>query len=133
MINVFEHIDDEIGTLETIHHRLQPDGHLIIWVPAFMLLYSPFDKALGHHRRYRLKPLIELIEANGFDVVERRYANLPGWFFWLICVRLLRQEPSNETTVQLFDRFIVPVVRWIESRLRVPFGQSIFIVARRQP
>ena len=133
MINVFEHIDDEIGTLETIHHRLQPDGHLIIWVPAFMLLYSPFDKALGHHRRYRLKPLIELIEANGFDVVERRYANLPGWFFWLICVRILRQEPSNETTVQLFDRFIVPVVRWIESRLRVPFGQSIFIVARRQP
>lgn len=133
MINVFEHIDDEAGTLATIKQRLQPDGRLIIWVPAFMLLYSPFDRALGHHRRYRLKPLVELIESNGFDVIERRYANLPGWFSWLLLVRILRQEPTNEAVVQLFDRFIVPVVRWVESRVRVPFGQSIFLVARRQP
>jgi len=133
MVNVFEHIDDEVGTLETVKQRLQPDGRLILWVPAFMLLYSPFDRALGHHRRYRLRPLVELIEANGFEVIERRYANLPGWFSWLLLVRILRQEPTNQTMVQLFDRFIVPVVRWIETRVRVPFGQSIFLVARRQP
>lgn len=132
MVNVFEHIDDEIAALAALRERLAIDGRLVLWVPAFMLLYSPFDRKLGHHRRYRLKPLVELIEANGFDVVERRYANLPGWFSWLILVRILRQEPTNVTTVQLFDRFIVPVVRWIESRVRVPFGQSVFLVARRQ-
>ena len=132
MINVFEHIDDEVAALAAVSQRLAADGRLILWVPAFMLLYSPFDRKLGHHRRYRMKPLVELIEANGFDVVEQRYANLPGWFSWLILVRLLRQEPTNVATVQLFDRFIVPVVRWVEGHVRVPFGQSIFLVARRQ-
>lgn len=132
MVNVFEHIDDEVAALASIRQRLTDDGRLILWVPAFMLLYSPFDRKLGHHRRYRLHPLVELVAANGFEVVERRYANLPGWFSWLLLVRVLRQEPTNKTTVQLFDRFIVPVVRWIESRVRVPFGQSIFLVARRQ-
>jgi hypothetical protein len=25
----------------------------------------------------------------------------------------------------------VPVVRWLETRVRVPFGQSVFLVARK--
>jgi len=132
MVNVFEHIDDEVAALAAVSERLTDGGRLILWVPAFMLLYGPFDKRLGHHRRYRLRPLVELLEANGFEVIDRRYTNLPGWFSWLLLVRLLRQEPTNVVTVQLFDRFVVPVVRWIESRVCVPFGQSIFLVARRQ-
>jgi len=34
-------------------------------------------------------------------------------------------------TIRIFDRWIVPVVRRVEDRVRTPFGQSIFLVARR--
>ena len=67
----------------------------------------------------------------GYEVVDSRYVNMPGWFSWLLLVRLLRQEPTSPTTVEIFDRYIVPVVRWVEDRVRMPFGQSVFVVARK--
>ena len=57
MINVLEHIDDDQGVLRSISDRLEPGGHVAIWVPAFTLLYSPFDAKLGHVRRYRRRQL----------------------------------------------------------------------------
>ena len=131
MINVLEHIDDDSGALAQLYSRLEPGGQLAIWVPAFALLYSDFDRRLGHHRRYRLRPLRELVESAGFDVEFARYVNLPGWFSWLIVARLLRQTPSDGPRVRVFDRFLVPPTRWVEDRIRVPFGQSILLVARR--
>ena len=131
MINVLEHIDDEQAILADLHRRLGADGHLVLWVPAFMMLFSDFDRRLGHHRRYRRRSARKLVEANGFEVVTSRYVNLPGWFSWLLMVRLAGIEPTNAATIRIFDRWIVPVVRWIEDRVRMPFGQSIFLVARR--
>lgn len=131
MINVLEHIDDEEAILADLHRRLAPDGHLVLWVPAFMLLFSDFDRRLGHHRRYRRRALESVVEANGFELVTSRYVNLPGWFSWLLMVRLARIEPTNAATIRVFDRWIVPFVRWIEDRVTMPFGQSIFLVARR--
>ena len=131
MINVLEHIADDQGVLREIGERLQPGACLSIWVPAFQLLYSPFDTKLGHVRRYRKHELVADVRAAGYDVVDERYVNMPGWFSWLILVRLLRQEPTSATTVKIFDRWIVPVVRWVEDRLRMPFGQSVFVVARK--
>jgi SAM-dependent methyltransferase len=130
MINVLEHIADDQAVLREIRERLHPGSCLAIWVPAFRLLYSPFDEKLGHVRRYRKHELEADVRRAGYDVVDSRYVNLPGWFSWLLLVRLLRQEPTSPTTVRIFDRWIVPVVRWVESRVRMPFGQSVFLVAR---
>lgn len=131
MINVLEHIDDDQGVLRSISDRLEPNGHLAIWVPAFKLLYSPFDAKLGHVRRYRRRQVEADVTRAGYEVVESRYVNAPGWFSWLILVRLLRQEPTSETTIKIFDRYLVPPVRWLETRIRMPFGQSVFLVARK--
>jgi SAM-dependent methyltransferase len=132
MINVLEHIADDQGVLGEISDRLRPGAHLVIWVPAFEVLYSPFDRKLGHERRYRRRQLEADVRRAGYDVVESRYVNLPGWFSWLLLVRLLRQEPTSAPMVKVFDRYIVPAVRWVESRVRVPFGQSVFLVARKR-
>ena len=131
MINVLEHIADDQGVLRSIKDRLEPSGHLVIWVPAFRLLYSPFDAKLGHVRRYRKREVEADVRQAGYDVVESRYVNAPGWFSWLLMVRLMRQEPTSATTIKIFDRYLVPPVRWLESRVRMPFGQSVFLVARK--
>jgi SAM-dependent methyltransferase len=131
MINVLEHIADDQGVLGEISDRLRPGGRLVIWVPAFEMLYSPFDRKLGHERRYRRRQLEADVRRAGYHVVESRYVNLPGWFSWLLLVRILRQEPTSPTMVRVFDRYVVPAVRRVESRVRVPFGQSVFLVARK--
>lgn len=131
MINVLEHIEDDAGVLSQLHDRLVPGGHLGIWVPAFGLLFSEFDRRLGHHRRYRLAPLTEMLEAAGFRIVEAKHVNLPGWFSWLLLTRLAGITPSSGPLVRVFDRVLVPLTRAVESRIRVPFGQSIFVVGRK--
>ncbi len=130
MINVLEHIEDDEGALTSLRDLVDPGGHLVIWVPAFSQLYSPFDRKLGHFRRYRRADLQAVVRRAGLDVVDQRYVNLPGWFSWLLLVKLLRREPTSPRLVGIFDRVVVPVTRWFESRVRVPFGQSILLVAR---
>lgn len=131
MINVLEHIADDQDVLRAIRERLLPGGHLVVWAPAFRLLYSRFDTKLGHQRRYRRPQLEADVRRAGYDVVESRYVNAPGWFSWLILVRLLRQEPTSARTIEIFDRVVVPTVRRIEQRVRMPFGQSVLLVARK--
>ena len=131
MINVLEHIEDDAAALREIYARLQPGGHIAIWVPAFRLLYSDFDRQLGHHRRYRRPGLEQVATASGFRVVRSHYVNLPGWFSWLIVARLAGKAPTAGPLVAIFDRFIVPIVRFVESRFVPPFGQSIILFARK--
>ena len=131
MINVLEHIEDDDQALVEINQRLRPGGHLAIWVPAFSLLFSDFDRRLGHFRRYRRAPLLAKVEEAGFRVVNANYVNLPGWFSWLAVARILRRTPSSDGLVSVFDRVLVPPTRAIEQRVRVPFGQSILVIARR--
>jgi len=131
MINVLEHIEDDAAALRQVFELLRPGGHFFVWVPAFEVLMSRFDRSIGHHRRYRLRPLRSLAIDAGFEVIDARYVNLPGWFSWMIIARILRRPPTSGALVKAFDRRVVPVVRAFERRVRVPFGQSVMILVRR--
>ncbi len=67
----------------------------MIWVPAFQFLYSPFDEKLGHVRRYRKREAERDVRLAGYEVVDSRYVNMPGWFSWLLLVRLLVRNPRR--------------------------------------
>ena len=130
MINVLERIEDDQAALREVRERLEPGGRLCLWAPTYQFLYSGFDARLGHVRRYRKRQLESDLRLAGFEVVEGRHVNLPGWLGWLILCRLLRQEPISPTLVRKVDTWIVPMVRWFETRVRVPIGMSVFLVAR---
>src|SRR3954452_7744006 len=51
MMNVLEHIEDDEAALKTLRRALNPGGRIVLYVPAFMLLYSDFDREIGHYRR----------------------------------------------------------------------------------
>lgn len=131
MINVLEHIGDDVAALRELHNRVVPGGGLAIWVPAFPLLFSRFDRELGHHRRYRRAGLVDVVTRAGWQVDSVYHVNLPGWFSWLLITRVLRQRPTAGPLVTIFDRRVVPLVRWWESRVRPPFGQSLMLTARK--
>ena len=126
MINVLEHLDDDVDALRRISGQLAPGGRLVVFVPAFDLLYSNFDRSIGHHRRYRRASLDAAFEAAGLRPLGARYVNLPGWFAWLLMVRLADRPPTDQRMVKLYDRTVIPVLRRIEGRFAPPFGQSVF-------
>jgi SAM-dependent methyltransferase len=131
MFNVLEHISDDGDALRGLHRGLAAGGTLTLWVPAFDLLYSRFDEMLGHCRRYRLRALVELVRQSSFQVLDARYVNAAGWFSWLLGARVLNRVPTSPRVISTLDRFAVPVMRAIERRVVPPFGQSIFLAARK--
>ena len=52
-LDVIEHIDNDKFELDNAYNLLKKNGHLIIIVPAFQILFSQFDRKVGHFRRYR--------------------------------------------------------------------------------
>jgi SAM-dependent methyltransferase len=129
--NVLEHIEDDVAALEQIARALRPGGRVIVFSPAFDLLYSDFDAMVGHYHRYRLPELRERFGRAGLEVVRSRYVNLPGWFLWLLYVRILGRVPTRPATALAYDRLVVPVLRRVERLVRPPFGQSVLCVGRR--
>lgn len=129
--NVLEHIDDDVAALDSIRQVLQPGGRVIVFSPAFDLLYSRFDATVGHHHRYRRHVLAARMRRAGFDVVEAKYVNSVGFLTWLGYVRVLGRSPADVRAVRAFDRLVVPGLRAVEARLTPPFGQSVLVVGER--
>ncbi len=131
LINVLEHIQDDDRALRQLLEMLEPGGRLILWVPAFGLLYSEFDRKVGHYRRYTAKALQAQLEQAGYEVRTMRYVNCVGALGWLLMARVLRRTPTVGRPVMVFDRYVIPILRRLEDRYRMPVGQSLFVVAQR--
>ena len=131
LVNVLEHIDDDRGAVARLRRGLTTGGRLIVYLPAFELLYSRFDRDLGHHRRYRKGPLGALLEEEGFKVLDARYVNMLGAFGWFLYCRVLGRDASDQITVSACDRFVVPVLRRVERWVPPPFGLSVLCVGEK--
>ncbi len=129
--NVLEHIHDDGEALRRFRDLLTPRGHLLLLVPAHASLWSPFDEAVGHERRYDRRSLEQVLRKCGLGATEVRYVNPIGGLGWLVSMRLLRRHTLSVRGTRAFDR-LVPLVRPLD-RLGLPFGQSLWAVAGTQP
>ncbi len=132
MVNVLEHIEHDLEELTRLHGILKPSGgYLCLLVPARKELYSDLDAHFGHFRRYSRSDMRDKLVAAGFTVRRVDYFNFIGYFAWLIRFRLMRGMSFDIKQVRLFDRRLLPVGHWIESRIvRPPLGQSVIAVAQ---
>lgn len=60
LLDVLEHVADDLALLEAARDRLAPGGSLLVTVPAHPVLFSTHDAFLAHHRRYRPRDLVAL-------------------------------------------------------------------------
>lgn len=128
--NVLEHVERPVELLVHARKSLQPGAYLLAFVPAFPFAMSDFDRSIGHYRRYTRTVMSEHLQHAGYEVVDVRYVNAPGLLAWFVGMRLLRLTPGTGPFLKLWDQFVIPPVRWFESRWRVPFGQSVWAVAK---
>jgi SAM-dependent methyltransferase len=128
-LNVLEHVREHEAALAGFRELLAPSGRLLLLVPAHERLFGPYDHAAGHVRRYSRVSLREVLEAAQLEVEELRYVNPVGALGWFVRIRLARDPAWASTSFAAFDR-LVPVLRPLD-RLRLPFGLSLWAVARR--
>jgi SAM-dependent methyltransferase len=75
LFDVLEHVNEEAKALSEIRRVLRPGGKLLVTVPAFMFLYGLQDEVSEHKRRYRRRPLVDLLRRAGFEVEFASYFN----------------------------------------------------------
>ena len=129
-IDVLEHIEYAAEELLRASDLLDTGGHLIIVAPAFPFLYSPFDKAIGHYRRYTKRMLREQIPAT-LQEARIRYLDSAGLALSLGNKLLLRQAAPTLAQIALWDRRIVPISRFTDLLVGHSFGRSLVAVYRQ--
>ncbi len=77
-VDVMEHIEDDRSEVLAATGRLKPGGVLIIGGPAHSWLYSPFDRAIGHYRRYDRRSVETLVGASADLILERSPSLVAG-------------------------------------------------------
>lgn len=130
-VNVLEHIRDDKAELKLAHDTLEIGGRVFVFVPALESLLGGFDKQIGHYRRYRLPQLAALCEGVGFKILESKYMDFFGIAPWWIKYRLLRSSTIEPRLVSIYDRYLVPMIKALESSVTPPIGKNIVLIAEK--
>jgi len=86
LMDVLEHLEDDRAFLAATAFHARPGGLVAINVPALQGLFSRYDTAAGHLRRYGAQSLRALVESAGLELVEMRF-----WGGSLLPIALLRK------------------------------------------
>ena len=131
-LNVLEHIEDDRKAIADLYRCLKPGGRILVYVPAFQILFSQMDDHVGHFRRYRRKPLIQVLRSVGFDVSQGRYVDSLGFLATLV-YKLVgdRSGSVSPGSVAFYDSLIFPLSRVIDFLSVGSFGKNLAIVATK--
>ena len=129
-IDVIEHIEDDKSEITTAINLLKPNGHLIVLSPAHNYLMSPFDKAIGHYRRYS-KKMAAALGNEKVAIVKNIYADSVGFFASYANKLLLKQKYPSKKQIHFWDSFMIPISKIIDPLLFHTCGKTIITVWRK--
>jgi SAM-dependent methyltransferase len=126
-INVLEHIADDRSELQKAAHRLAAGGNLVVLAPAYQSLFSAFDAAIGHFRRYDRKSLLNLTPS-GLKPCCVMYLDCVGLLASIGNRLVLKASNPSSRQIQLWDNWMVPASRFIDRLVMYNIGKSILVV-----
>jgi len=123
-IDVIEHIEDATSELARAKELLKPGGFLIVLVPAYAFLFSPFDAQIGHFRRYNRKVLSRELP-QGLIRKAEFYLDSMGFFASLVNRFLLKQSAPTYANIQFWDKGLIPLSKVTDALTFNLFGKSL--------
>jgi SAM-dependent methyltransferase len=137
MLDVLEHIDDDLGALQAIAQKLKPGARLLVTVPALPSLWSAHDLEHHHKRRYTANALRDVVSQSGLAVEKISYFNtllLP----LIAAVRAIKSLTGSKTSdtgvpsswLNKTLETIFGLERFAIGRVPFPLGVSLILIAR---
>ncbi len=130
-IDVLEHIADDLGELQRVARHLTVHGRLVVLSPAHSWLFSPFDRAIGHHRRYTRRTLRQLTPT-GLTVETSFYLDAVGLLASIANRVLLRQSLPTPGQLAFWDNCLVPCSRILDPLTAHQLGKTVVCVWQRK-
>lgn len=137
LADVLEHLADPAAALRHAATLLEPDGRIVVTVPAFRALWTRHDDLNGHKTRYDRRGFAALARQGGIEVCRASY-----FFHWTAAAKLIVRlgeavRPGPPTPPAIPPRAI-NVAAWWLSRAEdavfhhapLPWGSSLLVVAR---
>jgi SAM-dependent methyltransferase len=129
-IDVIEHIEDDLAEIRSAGSHLAVGGHLIVLCPAHQSLYSPFDKAVGHYRRYS-KSMFRALRPDSLSEQRMIYLDSVGLFASIANKLVLSQSIPTSGQIAFWDDWLVRASRVSDWFLRYSVGKSVLGVWRK--
>jgi glycosyltransferase involved in cell wall biosynthesis len=128
-LNVLEHIEDDRAVLRSLMETVPAGCRIVVLVPFNMKLYSEFDRALGHFRRYANGELEAKMRDAGLEVEKQFFFNKVGMFAWYVANTIGGQKALKPWQIKLYGLF-TPVFRVLDAILPTS-GLSTVVVGRK--
>ena len=137
LLDVLEHVEDDVAALKSIARRLRPGGTILLTVPQYSWMWSGHDVANHHHRRYvkaSLKDAVVRAELK-LDVLSSFNSLLfPFAAAQRGLARLTGKEGSDDSPPPrpvntLFEK-VFGLERYLVGRVPMPPGVSLLAVIR---
>ena len=137
--DVIEHVDDDAAAAREIARVLAPGGMALISVPAFQSLWGLQDRQAFHKRRYRMGPLLSLLQKAGLSPQRHYHFNyllFAPIYLARRVIDLLRIELKSEGQVnnrvlnQIFSALFLLDINTAPI-IKPPFGVSILVMAKK--
>ena len=137
--DVLEHIPDDTGALRQMWRAVKPGGGILLTVPQHPALWSAFDVAAHHQRRYTRKELTQKAEQAGFEVQL-----VTSFVFFPLPLMMLTRARNREISAEynvfaefevqpLLNRLLLLVLSverfLIRLGISLPLGGSLLLVA----
>lgn len=129
-IDVLEHIEAHEAELDAARQHVAVGGHIIVLSPAFQFLYTPFDEAIGHYRRYRRQDLKALTPEN-CRVAKAFYLDAVGMLASVANLLFLRASDPKLSQIKFWDGTIIPISRLFDPLINFSLGRSVICIYER--
>lgn len=130
-LNVFEHIEDDFSEIAKLKRVLKKGGRIVVYVPAYQILFSDMDRQVGHFRRYRLKRLYNLAEKAKLKQREIVYYEPIGFLAALTYKAARGRGVLSPKSIRTYDRYAFPISKTIQPIFRKFFGKNAILVAEK--
>jgi len=122
--------EDEGTALTAMAAHQNPEGNMVLLLPAHQALFSSVDRGLGRSRRFTHKSIHSLLdeaELSAERIVQVNFIGAIGWWFGRIFSGSSQISPWQIRVFKLFMP-LVKLERWITP----PVGLSWLIIARHK-
>jgi SAM-dependent methyltransferase len=139
LLDVLEHIDDDVNTVAHAASLLRTGGIMICTVPAYKWLWSHWDTIHHHYRRYCRGQFRKLFERPELKIELLSYANT---ILFPIAATVRTIQRITGSTDESGMRIPAKPLNWafrtvysnerhLLGRLPLPFGLSVVAVSRK--
>ncbi|MCC5635080.1 class I SAM-dependent methyltransferase [Nostoc sp. CHAB 5844] len=130
-IDVLEHISDDQEELVKASQHLKKNGKLIVLSPSHQWLFTSFDLAVGHYRRYN-KSMLKAILPDDIEIIKLDYLDCIGLLASLSNKLFLKQSQPTFKQIAIWDKFMIPISRIVDKILSYRLGKSILLIGRKK-